>query len=184
MSSGPPVDTPQLPPLAPAPTFTLRFVLNGRPEEHESEPGRRLVDLLRDDLGLTGTKLNCGIGVCGVCTVLVDGQAMTACLLPVTAVAGRSVTTVEGLAGDDAPTDVQRAFAEHGGFQCGICTPGQVLATTALLADEPDPDEESIRDYLAGNLCRCTGYGGIVASVRAAARTRKAAGSGSGSATD
>ena len=155
-----------------APTVQIRFRLNGADVERDVPAGRRLVDVLRDDLGLTGTKLNCGIGVCGVCSVLVDGRAMTSCLLPITAVADTSVTTVEGLAGPDGRlSPVQTAFVEHGGLQCGICTPGQVIAATALLAEQADPDEDEIRDYMTGNLCRCTGYAGIIASIRAAAAT-------------
>lgn len=148
----------------------VEFRLNGVVIECRSAPVRRLVDVLRDDLALTGTKVNCGIGVCGVCTVLVDGRPMTACLLPIAAVAGRSVITVEGLAGPDGElSPVQAAFVAHGGLQCGICTPGQVLAATALLDEDPAPTHDEIRDYMSGNLCRCTGYAGIEASIRAAA---------------
>ena len=154
----------------PTDTVDLRFVLNGRPVTRSVPAARRLVDLLREDLGLTGTKLGCGIGVCGLCSVLVDGAVMTACLLPVTAIADATVLTIEGVAGPDGELSaVQRAFTEHGGFQCGICTSGQIMAATALLAEDPHPDEGRIRDFLVGNLCRCTGYAGIVASIEAAA---------------
>ena len=160
-------------PAVRAAEIELRLRVNGQPVVRTVPAARRLVDLLRDDLGLTGTKLNCGIGVCGVCTVLVDGQPLTACLTPVPAVADRDVTTVEGLAGPSGElTAVQRAFLDHGGSQCGICTPGQLMSATALLAENPEPTADEVRDHMAGNLCRCTGYAGIVASVLAAAKAR------------
>lgn len=132
---------------------------------------RLLVDLLRDDLGLTGTKLGCGVGVCGACTVLVDGQPMTGCLLLAVQVDGRSLRTIEGVAGE-GPTALQRAFISEGGFQCGICTPGQILAATALLEATVHPSDEEIHEGMKGNLCRCTGYYGIVRAIRAAAGPR------------
>jgi carbon-monoxide dehydrogenase small subunit len=148
----------------------IRFTVNGEPQERSVPPDRVLIDLLRDDLGLTGTKEGCSVGVCGVCSVLVDGALMTACLLPAVKIAGRSVTTIEGIADPDgALSPVQRAFIRHGGFQCGICTPGQVVAATALLAEQPHPTEAQVRDWMTGNLCRCTGYYGIVQSIAAAA---------------
>jgi aerobic carbon-monoxide dehydrogenase small subunit len=125
--------------------------------------------VLRDDLGLTGTKEGCSIGVCGACSVLVGGELLSACLLPAVFADGGSVTTVEGLANGDALSPLQDAFIREGGFQCGICTPGQLIAATALLAERPRPTEAEIRDWMMGNLCRCTGYQGIVRAIKTAA---------------
>lgn len=125
--------------------------------------------MLRDDLGFTGTKEGCSIGVCGACSVLVDGELLSACLLPAVFADGRSVTTVEGLASGDELSPLQDAFIREGGFQCGICTPGQLIAATALLAERPRPTEAEIRDWMMGNLCRCTGYHGITRAIKAAA---------------
>lgn len=153
----------------PAEHIRMQLTVNGRRFDEAVPADRLLIDLLRDDLGLTGTKEGCSIGVCGACSVLVDGALQSACLLPVVSLAGRSITTIEGIAGDDGSlSKVQDAFLQHGGFQCGICTPGQVVAATALLAEQPDADEPAIREWMTGNLCRCTGYDGIVASVMAA----------------
>jgi len=147
----------------------IRMLVNGEAREAVVPPDRVLLDVLRDDFGLTGTKEGCSVGVCGLCSVLVDGRVMTACLLPVVKADGRAVTTVEGLGGADGGlSPVQQAFIDHGGFQCGICTPGQIVAATALLAENPSPSEGEIRDWMTGNLCRCTGYYGIVAAVLAA----------------
>ena len=152
------------------PGVRIRFAVNGSDREVAVAPDRVLLDVLRDDLGLTGTKEGCSVGVCGLCSILVDGVLMTACLLPAVKVDGRAVTTVEGLAGPDGTlSPVQAAFIDHGGFQCGICTPGQVVAATALLAETPEPDEAAVREWMTGNLCRCTGYYGIVQAVLAAA---------------
>lgn len=148
----------------------LATTVNGHSIEMEIPAHRLLIDLLRVDLGLTGTKENCAIGVCGACSVLVDGLLMSACLLLAAGVNGRTVTTVEGLASGDGPlTGVQQAFLRHGGLQCGFCTPGQIVSATALLSERPDPSEAEVRDWMSGNLCRCTGYRAIVASVLAAA---------------
>ena len=153
----------------PAERVDIRVVVNGEARTLSVAPERMLVRTLREDLGLTGTKEACSIGVCGVCSVLVDGALMSACLVPTVRADGRAVTTVEGLARSDGSlSPVQAAFVEHGGLQCGICTPGQVVAATALLAEYATPDERDVREYLTGNLCRCTGYYGIVASVLAA----------------
>jgi carbon-monoxide dehydrogenase small subunit len=147
----------------------IDVAVNGRALTLEVEPDRILLDVLRDDLGLTGTKEGCSVGVCGLCSVLVDGRLMTACILPAVKADGRSVTTIEGIAGPDGGlSPVQEAFIRHGGLQCGICTPGQVVAATALLAEDPQPDEARVREWLTGNLCRCTGYYGIVEAVLAA----------------
>lgn len=148
---------------------TVSMELNGRPVEASVPAHRLLIDFLREEQGLTGTKEGCSVGICGACSVLVDGAVMSACLLPVVLVDGASVRTVEGLAGEDGPSPLQDAFIRHGGFQCGICTPGQLVAATALLAETPEPDEGEVRRWMMGNLCRCTGYYGIVESVLAAA---------------
>jgi aerobic carbon-monoxide dehydrogenase small subunit len=132
---------------------------------------RLLIDLLRDELGLTGTKESCSIGVCGACAVIVDGQMLSACLTLAVQYDGSSITTVEGLAQGDRLDPVQQAFVDYGGFQCGICTPGQVIAATALLRENPAPTTDEIKEWLSGNLCRCTGYYKIVESVEAAAVT-------------
>ena len=148
----------------------IALTINGQAHSVRTPPARPVLDVLRDDLGLTGTKEGCGVGVCGACSVLVDGRLMSACLLPVGMVAGREITTVEGLAGPDGElSKVQRAFVDCGGFQCGICTPGQVVAATALLAETPCPTPEEVRDFMTGNLCRCTGYYSIVRAVLSAA---------------
>ena len=129
---------------------------------------RRLIDVLRDDLGATGTKEGCSIGVCGACSVLVGGELLSACLLPAVFVDGRGVTTVEGLADGDKLSVLQDAFIREGGFQCGICTPGQLIAATALLAENSRPSDDEIRGWMMGNLCRCTGYHGITRAIKAA----------------
>jgi carbon-monoxide dehydrogenase small subunit len=149
---------------------TITFSLNGQERDVITPPARPVLDVLREDLGLTGTKEGCSVGVCGACSVLVDGRLMSSCLLPTGMVAGREVTTVEGLATADGElSPVQQAFLECGGFQCGICTPGQVIAATALLAECPDPTPDQVREWMTGNLCRCTGYYSIVSAVLAAA---------------
>ena len=129
---------------------------------------RRLIDVLRDDLGLTGTKEGCSVGVCGACSVLVDGELVSACLVPAVFVEGKAVTTVEGLASADTLSPLQEAFIREGGFQCGICTPGQLVAATALLTEHRRPTEDQIREWMLGNLCRCTGYHGITRAIKAA----------------
>jgi aerobic carbon-monoxide dehydrogenase small subunit len=150
----------------------LRFTVNGITREMAVSANRRLIDVLRDDLGLTGTKEGCSVGVCGACSVLVDGQVLSACLLLAVFVDGASVTTIEGLAPDETHlTPMQDAFIRHGGFQCGICTPGQIIAATALLQEIPHPTVEQVKDWMMGNLCRCTGYYKIVESILAAADT-------------
>ena len=148
----------------------IRFVLNGRETTATVPADRTLLALLREDLALTGTKEGCSVGVCGACTVLVDGELLSSCILPAVFVEGASVTTVEGLAADGQLTPLQEAFIRHGGFQCGICTPGQLMAATALLDEVPQPPEAEVRRWMMGNLCRCTGYYGIVESVLVAAR--------------
>jgi carbon-monoxide dehydrogenase small subunit len=148
----------------------VRFELNGAPREVLTPDNRRLIDLLRDDLGLTGTKEGCSVGVCGACSVLVDGKVMSACLLPAVCIDGAVVITIEGLAPDEEHlTALQDAFIRYGGFQCGICTPGQIIAATALLEENPHPTTAEIKHWMMGNLCRCTGYYKIVESILAAA---------------
>jgi carbon-monoxide dehydrogenase small subunit len=141
-----------------------------------ADPGRTLLRVLRDDLGRTGTKEGCDDSECGACIVLVDGRPVNSCSYLALQAAGRSITTVEGLAGSGGELHpLQRAFVEGGGIQCGFCTPGMLVSAAALLAHDPDPTEDAIRDALAGNLCRCTGYQPIVAAVhRAAAEMREA----------
>ena len=135
-----------------------------------TDPGRPLLRVLRDDLGRTGPKEGCDDSECGACMVLVDGRPVNSCSFLALQAAGRSITTVEGLAGIDGQLHpLQRAFVEGGGIQCGFCTPGMLISASALLAGDPDPSEDAIRDALAGNLCRCTGYQPIIAAVRRAA---------------
>jgi aerobic carbon-monoxide dehydrogenase small subunit len=144
--------------------------VNGEVRAATVRPRTTLADHLREGCGLTGTHLGCEHGVCGACTVLVEGEAVRSCLVFAVQVDGQEVTTVEGLVGPDGQlTAVQEAFRDHHGLQCGFCTPGFVVSVTAFLRDHPDPSDEEIRDALSGNLCRCTGYQGIIAAVRAAA---------------
>ncbi|NWF91302.1 MAG: (2Fe-2S)-binding protein [Syntrophaceae bacterium] len=148
---------------------SISFVLNGEPVRAEIEPHLTLLHLLRDELELTGTKEGCGMGECGACTVLLDGRPVNSCILPAMEVDGKNVTTIEGLI--DAQGNlhpIQKAFIEHGAIQCGFCTPGMVLSAKALLDENPKPTEEEIRNAIAGNLCRCTGYLQIVQAIKAA----------------
>jgi carbon-monoxide dehydrogenase small subunit len=147
----------------------LRLQVNGTWHRVSASHPLRLLDVLRDDLGLTGTKEGCSVGVCGLCAVTVDGELMSACLVLADTVAGSAITTIEGMADSDgALSRLQDAFIEHGGFQCGICTPGQVMAAAALLSENPAPDVSEVREWMAGSLCRCTGYQQIVEAVMAA----------------
>ena len=149
---------------------SIQFRVNGVDHQLQVPARRLLVDCLRYDLGLTGTKEGCSVGVCGACTVLIDGQMIASCITLAVAVDGADITTIEGLAEQGRLHPVQQAFIDHGGFQCGICTPGQVLAAKALLDINPAPTDEDIREWMMGNLCRCTGYYGILESVKNAAR--------------
>ena len=151
----------------------LRFKVNGREVELAVPPMKRLLDVLRHDLGLTGTKEGCGEGECGACAVLVDGELVNSCLLPVLQACGADVRTIEGIGSEAHLDPIQQCFLECGGAQCGICTPGMILATKHLLDRGPDPTHDEIREALAGNLCRCTGYMRIFASVREAAKLRR-----------
>jgi aerobic carbon-monoxide dehydrogenase small subunit len=143
----------------------INFKVNGEARSVEGFPMARLLDVLREQLHLTGTKEGCGEGECGACTVIIDGQIVNSCLVPLAQVNGSAITTIEGIAGDGELHAVQQAFIDHGGAQCGICTPGMVLAAVDLLKRNPQPNENDIRNGLAGNLCRCTGYMKIFESV-------------------
>jgi carbon-monoxide dehydrogenase small subunit len=147
----------------------ITFSVNGERAQVSVEPRRTLADALREDVGLTGTHLGCEHGVCGACTVLVDGEPARACLMFAVQADGSSITTVEGLQGADGTLHpLQEAFVEHHGLQCGFCTPGMLMSGLHLLGTEPDADRERIREEMSGNICRCTGYQGIVDAVQAA----------------
>ena len=147
---------------------TVTFTVNGARVAPEVHPMARLLDVLRRDLHLTGTKEGCGEGECGACAVLIDGELANSCLIPALQADGAAVTTIEGVEDDERMRAVQEAFLAHGGAQCGICTPGMVLAAVSLLQRTPAADEAAIREGLAGNLCRCTGYMRIFEAVRRA----------------
>jgi len=153
--------------------LSISFILNGEEIEMDAPAGRRVVDLLREDLNLTGTKEGCGEGECGACTILVDGESRLSCLMLAPQLEGRRITTVEGLASGEKLHPVQEAFVEFGAVQCGFCTPGMVLAGVDLLQRNPNPSRAEIREGISGNLCRCTGYQKIVDAVEAAARKMK-----------
>jgi carbon-monoxide dehydrogenase small subunit len=154
--------------------MSYRFFVNGDPVEVEVPGMRRLLDVLREDLALTGTKEGCGEGECGACSVLLDGAVVDACLVPICQVDGTSVRTVEGLGSEQALNDLQAAFLETGGAQCGICTPGMLMAAEAFIAAGGPAGDEDIREAIAGNLCRCTGYTKIVEAIALAAEQRRA----------
>ena len=155
-------------------SVTVRLNVNGTQTSLSTDPERRLLDVIREDLGLTGTKYGCGEGQCGSCLVHLDGEPTRSCLVPVTAADGRSVTTIEGLARGDALHAVQEAFVEEGAMQCGYCTSGMILAAVALLGKTPDPTHEQIVAGMDGHLCRCNGYVKIVNAVRRAATMMRA----------
>ena len=148
---------------------TIQLRINGQSVIREVPDNRLLIDLLRYDVGLTGTKEGCGVGVCGACTVLIDGQPVSSCLTLAVMANGSDVLTIEGLAEGARLHPLQRAFIESGGFQCGICTPGQIMAAKALLDATPQPSQEEIQTWMMGNLCRCTGYYKIIEAIQAAA---------------
>ena len=152
-------------------TCTLQFNVNGQDVAVEVTPGSSLAFVLRETLGLTGTKIGCEEGECGACTVLVDGTPVNSCIYPAQKVAGRKVLTVEGLAKDGQLHPLQQAFIDHFAVQCGYCTPGMLMTGVALLAQNPHPTEEEIRRAISGNLCRCTGYAKIVRAIQAVADT-------------
>jgi aerobic-type carbon monoxide dehydrogenase small subunit (CoxS/CutS family) len=148
----------------------IEITVNGRKRRFDVEPNRLLLNLIRDELYLTGTKYGCGIGECGACTVHLDGEAVLACMVLAVDADGRNVTTIEGVADGDKLDPVQEAFIEEGAIQCGFCTPGFIMSTKALLKENPNPSENEIREYLKGNYCRCTGYVNIIKAVQSAAR--------------
>lgn len=156
--------------------MNLTLTVNGMAYEVEAAPTARLLDVLRDQLGLTGTKEGCAEGECGACTVIVDGKAVNSCVMLAVQARGKEVLTVEGLAADGELDDLQQKFVENGAVQCGFCTPGMLMSAKALLMVNPVPSEQDIRVALAGNLCRCTGYSAIVAAVKAAAGQEAAPG--------
>jgi carbon-monoxide dehydrogenase small subunit len=150
-------------------THTIRMRVNGKDYTADVPSQRLLIDCLRYDLGLTGTKEGCSVGVCGACTVLMDGVLVSSCLTLAMTADGKEIITVEGLAREGKLHPVQQAFIDYGGFQCGICTPGMVVAAKALLDENPHPTDDEIKDWMMGNLCRCTGYYKIIESIRGAA---------------
>ena len=152
----------------------LAFTINGSAARLEVEPSARLIDVLREGLGLTGTKEGCGEGECGACTVIVDGRAVNSCLFPALEAEGKAVRTIEGLEGPERKlSPLQQAFVDRGAIQCGFCTPGMIMASQALLERNPDPSDDEIREALAGTLCRCTGYVQILEAGREAARAMR-----------
>ncbi|MGN8646097.1 (2Fe-2S)-binding protein [Gracilibacillus sp. HCP3S3_G5_1] len=147
----------------------ISFTMNGSSITLQVRPTERLVDIIRNKLDYTGTKISCGIGRCGACSVMIDGALANSCLVMAYQVDGSLITTIEGVLDKGALHPIQQAFLEEGGFQCGYCTPGMIIATKALLDNEPNPSDDQIKTALSGNLCRCTGYGGIIRAVRKAA---------------
>jgi len=152
----------------------LNLTVNNQSYRLSVPPWRTLLEVIREDLGLTGTKEGCGLGECGACTVLMDGRAVNSCLVLATEADGREITTIEGLAQGDKLHPIQQAFLDHGGLQCGFCTPGMIMSAKALLDKNPTPTEEEIKQGIAGNLCRCTGYTKIIESIKAAAKNMEA----------
>jgi aerobic-type carbon monoxide dehydrogenase small subunit (CoxS/CutS family) len=146
-------------------TFSISFTVNGKPVTVAVEPRLTLVDCLRHMLRLTGTHVGCEHGVCGACTILVDGEAVRGCLMLAVQAEGREIVTIEGLSNDEALTPLQASFRRHHAVQCGFCTPGMVVTAHALLSEEPDCDADRVREVLSGNICRCTGYISIVDAV-------------------
>ncbi len=148
------------------------LTVNGEEHEIEIEPNRLLLQALRDDIALTGTKEGCSIGVCGACSVIIDGRLVSSCLTLAVGCQGKEIATIEGLAKGGKLHPIQQAFLEYGGFQCGICTPGQIMAAKALLDAQPNPSEEEVKEWMSGNLCRCTGYYKILESVMAVVQNK------------
>lgn len=157
-------------------TDNIQFTLNGRPVGVTLDPGRTLLWVLRDHFGLTGAKFGCGQGLCGACTVLVDNEAARSCMLTVGAMAGKSITTIEGLARNGRLHPIQQAFVDHDAFQCGYCTSGMILQVYHLLRTHPDPTQDQIIDGMEENLCRCGAHVRIVAAIQAAAKALKGGG--------
>lgn len=160
--------------------ITVNFTLNGQPVSVETTPHRRLLDLLREDLRLTGTKEGCSVGECGACTVILDGKAVTSCLVLAASVEGSSVVTIEGVGENGRLDPIQEAILRNHALQCGFCTPGFVMSAKALLEENPDATVEEIRRAISGNLCRCTGYEQLTVAIYEAAQELKAAGKGIG----
>lgn len=150
----------------------IELIVNGERRAFEVEDHRLLLSVLREELDLTGTKEGCSIGVCGACSVIVDGRLVSSCLTLAVACHGKEITTIEGLADGERLHPLQQAFIEYGGFQCGICTPGQIMAAKALLDENPHPTDEEIKEWMSGNLCRCTGYYKILESIKAVIENR------------
>ncbi len=148
----------------------IQITINGRPRSFDVEPNKLLLNLLREDLGLTGAKYGCGIGECGACTVHVNGEPVLGCMTLAVDCDGKSVETIESLSDGTELHPIQQAFLDEGAVQCGFCTPGFIMTTKALLGENPEPSETEIREYLKGNLCRCTGYVNIVKAVQKAAQ--------------
>ena len=146
-------------------SLSIHFKLNGKPVKIESEANRRLIDILREDFRLTGTKEGCGIGECGACTVLLNQRAVNSCLILAGQVEGAEIVTVEGLAKNGSLHPLQESFIKHGAVQCGFCTPGMLMSAYALLLENPEPTEDEIKEAIAGNLCRCTGYKQIIEAI-------------------
>lgn len=152
----------------------VHFRVNNQQVNYSGNPSARMADVLREDLQQTGTKISCGVGRCGACSILVDGELMNACLLMPCQVEGSSITTIEGIGSKEAMDPIQEAFLTEGGFQCGYCTPGMIVAAKALLDQNSEPSVTDIQEALAGNLCRCTGYASIIRAVRKAAEVLNA----------
>lgn len=149
--------------------FQISTIVNGRQIEASVKPNQTLLEWVRDDLRLRGSVEGCGVGVCGSCTVLVDGRPVSSCLMLAINAEGKQIRTIEGLGRGDQMDPVQKAFLENQAFQCGYCTPGMIMATKALLSSNPHPTEEEVRDYLSGNICRCGTYGEVLAAVKSLA---------------
>jgi carbon-monoxide dehydrogenase small subunit len=145
--------------------YTVKVTINGQPHEVKVPARRTLVDMLRYDLDMTGTKETCSVGVCGACTVLIDGEIAASCITLAVQADGANITTIEGVANGETLHPLQQSFIDHGGFQCGICTSGQIVAAKSLLDSNPSPTEEQVKEWMMGNLCRCTGYYQIMESI-------------------
>jgi aerobic carbon-monoxide dehydrogenase small subunit len=152
----------------------INLIVNGKEYRVSVTPSSTLLEIIREDLGLTGTKEGCGMGECGACTVIMDGKTVNSCLILAVEAEGKNITTIEGLAKGEQLHPIQQAFADNGGLQCGFCTPGMILSAKVLLDENPDPTDDDIKKGIAGNFCRCTGYAKIFASIKAAAKTRGA----------
>ena len=151
----------------------IKFVLNGKSVEKALESNKRLIDVIRDDFGLTGTKEGCGVGECGACTVIVDDKAVCSCIMLVGQVEGKEILTIEGIQKDGKLSELQKNFIKFGAIQCGFCTPGMIMSATALLKKNPNPSEEEIKRAISGNLCRCTGYKQIIQAIKATSENIK-----------